>query len=37
MTAIHTKALAIFGDLLHNEAEEKINFVKFSCMIVNPP
>ena len=29
MTAIHTKASAIFGGLLHNEAEEKIDFVKF--------
>ena len=29
MTAIHTEALAIFGGLLHNEVEKKINFVKF--------
>ena len=29
MPAIHTEASAIFGGLLHNEAEEKINFVKF--------
>ena len=29
MAAIHTKASAIFEGLLCNEAEEKINFVKF--------
>ena len=29
MAAIHTEASAIFGGLLHNEAKEKINFVKF--------
>ena len=29
MTAIHTKASAIFGGLLYNKAKEKINFVKF--------